>query len=69
MTGAELHAAHRRLGLSANGAARLFMVSDGRTVRRWWSGQRDIPGPVLVLTKALIESKSVRNFFKLELIP
>ncbi len=67
MTPDELHEAHRTLGLSAASAARLFEVSDGRTVRRWWSGERDIPGPVLVLTRALIESKSVRNFFNLEL--
>ena len=72
MTPAELHKAHRRLGLSANGAAKLFRVGSGRTVRGWWSGQRngravDIPGPVVVLTEALIESKSVRNFFGLAL--
>ena len=68
MTPVELHEAHRRLGLSAAATARLFEVSGGRTVRRWWSGERDIPGPVVVLTRALIESKSVRNFFGLELV-
>lgn len=72
MTPEELHEAHRRLGLSANGAAKFFRVGSGRTVRGWWSGMRngkpaDIPGPVVVLTEALIESKSVRNFFGLEL--
>lgn len=67
MTPDELHEAHRKLGLSAAGVARLFEVSDGRTVRRWWSGERDIPGPVQVLTRALIASKAVRNFFGLEL--
>ncbi|MXX89473.1 MAG: hypothetical protein F4213_14435 [Boseongicola sp. SB0677_bin_26] len=63
MTGDELHEAHRKLGLSASRAARLFMVSSGRTVRRWWSGERDVPGPVIVLTRALVESPSVRRFF------
>ncbi|MYA87161.1 MAG: hypothetical protein F4X97_01665 [Boseongicola sp. SB0662_bin_57] len=63
MTGDELHEAHRKLGLSASGAAQLFMVSSGRTVRRWWSGERDVPGPVIVLTRALVESPSVRRFF------
>lgn len=67
MNATELHEAHRKLGLSAKRAAELFMVSDGRTVRRWWSGERDIPGPVAVLTQALIESKAVRNFFGLEI--
>ena len=67
MTGNELREAHRKLGLSANGAARLFQVSSGRTVRRWWSGERDVPGPVIVLTRALIESESIRRFFGLVL--
>ena len=65
MTGNELREAHRKLGLSASGAARLFQVSSGRTVRRWWSGERDVPGPVIVLTQALMESPSVRGFFGL----
>ena len=65
MTGSELREAHRKLGLSANGAAQLFEVSSGRTVRRWWSGERDVPGPVIVLTQALIESPSFRRFFGL----
>ncbi|MYA88195.1 MAG: hypothetical protein F4X97_07045 [Boseongicola sp. SB0662_bin_57] len=67
MTGNELREAHRKLGLSANGAARLFKVSSGRTVRRWWSGERGVPGPVIVLTRALIESPSVRRFFGLSM--
>lgn len=68
MTPQELHDAHNRLGLSAAGAARLFQVSGGRTVRRWWSGESDIPGPVDVLTQALIESASVRRHFGLNLV-
>ena len=67
MTPPELRDAHRRLGLSANGAARLFRVSEGRTVRRWWSGERDTPGPVIVLTQALLESGAVRRHFGLKL--
>lgn len=67
MTPSDLREAHRKLGLSANSAARFFEVHDGRTVRRWWSGERDIPGPVLVLTRALMKSKSVRNFFGLKI--
>lgn len=68
MTHTELREAHRKLGLSAAAAAKLFEVSDGRTVRRWWSGERDIPGPVVVLTRALIESDQVRKFFGRELV-
>lgn len=52
MTPNQLQAAHHALGLSAEGAARFFRVSSGRTVRGWWSGTRngkpaDVPGPVL----------------------
>lgn len=67
MTPTELRKAHHALGLSAGGAARLFQVSDGRTVRRWWLGERDIPGPVQVLTEALMNSRSVRRYFGLSL--
>lgn len=63
----ELQKAHRKLGLSANGAAKFFRVADGRTVRRWWSGERDIPGPVIVLTDALLRSSAVREFFGITL--
>ncbi len=68
MTNKELHEAHKRLGLSAAKAARFFQVSDGKTVRRWWSGESAIPGPVQVLTKALIESDSVREFFGFRIV-
>ena len=49
MTPAEFRRIRRALGLSAQGLARLLQVSDGRTVRRWEAGDRDIPGPVRVL--------------------
>lgn len=67
LTPAELKDAHHRLGLTAKGAADIFRVSGYRTVQKWWSGERGIPGPVVVLTEALIASKSVRNFFGLNL--
>lgn len=67
MTPEELHEAHRKLGLSASKAAKFFQVSDGKTVRRWWSGESSIPGAVAILTDALIKSKSVRNYFGLDL--
>ena len=49
MTPAELKAARQALGLSAEGFAQAVRVESGRTVRRWESGERDIPGPVLAL--------------------
>ena len=49
MTPTEFRRIRHALGLSAQGLARLLQVSDGRTVRRWEAGDRDIPGPVRVL--------------------
>ncbi len=49
MTPAEFKAIRRGLGLSAQAMARAVGVSDGRTIRRWEAGDRDIPGPVRVL--------------------
>lgn len=48
-TPAALRAAREALGLSADGLAKMVRVDDGRTVRRWESGEREIPGPVSVL--------------------
>ena len=45
----ERKAARRALGLSADGLARVVRIEDGRTVRRWEAGEREIPGPVTVL--------------------
>jgi DNA-binding transcriptional regulator YiaG len=50
MTPAQLKSARHALGLSAEGFARLVGVKSGRTVRRWESGEREIPGPVMKLT-------------------
>jgi DNA-binding transcriptional regulator YiaG len=49
MTPAQLKSARHALGLSAEGFARLVGVKSGRTVRRWESGERKIPGPVVRL--------------------
>lgn len=67
MTPAELKAARHALGLSAEGFATLVNVQGGRTVRKWEAGDRDIPGPVTVLTTALMESRDVRRYFGLSL--
>lgn len=72
MSPAELKEAHHRLGLSARTAAELF-CADQRTVQAWWAGHRNgkpakPPALVVKLTGALLESKSTRNFFGLELV-
>jgi transcriptional regulator with XRE-family HTH domain len=41
--------ARAALGLSADALARIVRVEDGRTVRRWEAGEREIPGPVIVI--------------------
>jgi len=49
VTPTEFKEARRKLGLTAQGLATAVQVADGRTVRRWEAGDRDIPGPVIVL--------------------
>lgn len=44
-----LKTARAVLGLSADALARIVRVEDGRTVRRWEAGEREIPGPVIVI--------------------
>lgn len=49
------------LGLSAEGFAKLVRVERGRTVRQWEGGERDIPGPVVILVEAIHASSAVRK--------
>lgn len=44
-----LKEARAALKLSADALARIVRVEDGRTVRRWEAGEREIPGPVIVI--------------------
>jgi hypothetical protein len=43
------------LGLSADALAKIVRVEDGRTVRRWEAGEREIPGPVIVILETAME--------------
>lgn len=64
MTPAELKIARKTLGLSQEGFARamgLTGVHSDRTVRRWEDAERDIPGPVVVLTGLLLRLPAVRK--------
>ena len=67
MTPDDLKSARHALGLSAEGFAKWVNVASGRTVRKWEAGDRDIPGPVIILVKAALESRSVRRYFGLSL--
>lgn len=64
MTPAELKSARQALGLSAEGFGRV-MHAAGRTVRRWEAGTLDIPGLVQDVTRALMDSRAVREYFGL----
>jgi DNA-binding transcriptional regulator YiaG len=64
----ELKAARERIGLSAERFAALGedlcgarIAESGRTVRRWESGERAIPGPVQVLVRLMLASRPVRK--------
>lgn len=61
MTPADLKAARHSLRLSAEGMAKLVRVDSGRTVRRWEAGDRDIPGPVIVIMREALESRTFRR--------
>lgn len=60
MTPTELREARRKLGLSAAALARALELGKGgdRTVRRWEAGEREIPGPVRVVLRMLLERQS-----------
>lgn len=60
MTPADLRDARRSLGLSAEGFARAVGAQSGRTVRRWESGDRDIPGSVEVLVRIWTDPRCPR---------
>ena len=53
MTRDEFKSIRQGLGLSSQALARLLRVSDGRTVRRWEAGERDIRGPAQVIMRLL----------------
>ena len=57
MTPQEFKEARRTLGLSASKLAQALKVSDGRTIRRWEAGDRDIPGPAIVAINFMLKAK------------
>ena len=54
MTPAEFKDARRALGLSAQSMALLLNVKSGRTIRRWESGERKVPGPASAAVALLL---------------
>jgi len=57
MNKTEFREARRKLGFSQKQLATLLKVASDRTVRRWEAGEKDIPGPVVVLMNWLLSNK------------
>lgn len=53
--------ARYRLGLSQADFADLFGIASDRTVRRWEEGEKDIPGPVVILVELALKYADVRR--------
>jgi DNA-binding transcriptional regulator YiaG len=68
MTPTQLKKARHALGLSAEGFACLVGVKSGRTVRRWESGEREIPGPVFYLL-AMIQNPALAKYTRDVMVP
>ncbi len=56
-------------GLSHGDFADLVGVADGRTVRRWEAGERDIPGPVWALLELIYEVPETQDYLDLKVDP
>jgi DNA-binding transcriptional regulator YiaG len=64
VTPADLKRARERLGLSQAEFARAVNVQSDRTVRKWEAGERDIPGPVVVLLALANEFRVVEHWLR-----
>lgn len=56
MTPSQLRTALDELGLSQEAAGRFLGHGNGRQVRRWLSGQYDVPKPVAMLLALMIKT-------------
>lgn len=54
----------RKMGLSQNDVTDLFGLGSSRTVRRWEDGERDIPGPVILLMELCQNIPAVRQYLE-----
>lgn len=64
MTPATIKAIRNRAGLSANQLARLLRISDGRTIRRWESGDVPVTGPASIILEMLESGELPARFFQ-----
>lgn len=59
-SGALFRRCRHALGLSAAGMAQTLHIADGRTIRRWEAGERDVPGPAWVALAFLLRHAGER---------
>ena len=64
MTPATIKAIRNRAGLSANQLASLLRISDGRTIRRWESGDVPVTGPASIILEMLDAGELPARFFQ-----
>jgi len=66
--GIDIRTARRKLGLSIEGLRRLLRMGEnsGKTIRRWQSGEQDVPGPVAAFLEVLMKSAEARRFAGVE---
>ena len=57
MTPATFKAIRQRAGLTQSGLAAVLRISDGRAIRRWETGEREISGPVTLLMELIDQGK------------
>ena len=53
MTPATFKAIRERAGLTQDQLAKLLRISDGRTIRRYEDGSREVSGPVSILMELI----------------
>ena len=62
MTPTELKAIRERYGLTQSDLASLLRLSDGRSIRRYEDGSREISGPVSIILE-LMDADELPNRF------
>jgi len=52
-----------KLGLTQDAMARKLLVSGQRTIRKWETGERKIPGPVAVALYSILRESHISETF------
>lgn len=66
----ELTAAMKALGLSLDEFTVCFGIANPRTVRRWQTGEKEPPGPVIVMIDLLLNCPAAREYMRVgEFLP